>query len=312
MKITIACLCMFVLVSSCLAQGDRGSISGAVTDPTGAAVPNAQVTVRNADSGSEYKTVTTVTGNYAMAQLPAGTYDLSVEAPGFSRYMQQGVRALVASTVRVDVMLRIGSMADSVTVNADAPLLRTEGAEQSHIISSQTINSLPLNFGARGPGMLRDPFTFVEVLPGARIEGRNTIRVNGAPIGTFGVLLEGQDQSRPMSADASDALAPSVDALQEITVQTSNYSAEYGQAAGGLFNFTTRSGTNSLHGSMYEYLLNEALGAGLPFTDNGQGGHIRPKVRKHDFGANLGGRYTFPSCTTARTTPSSSPISKNI
>jgi outer membrane receptor protein involved in Fe transport len=174
-------------------------------------------------------------------------------------------------------VVQIGSVSESVTVSADAALLRTESAEQSHVITAQTINSLPLNFGARGPGMLRDPFTFVQTLPGARIEGRNTIRVNGVPAGTFGVLLEGQDQSRPMSADASDALAPSVDALQEITVQTSNYAAEYGQAAGGLFNFTTRSGTNGVHGSVYDYLLNEGFGAGLPFTDNGRGGTFGPR-----------------------------------
>ena len=234
------------------------------------------------------------TGNYTLAQLPAGTYELSVTAAGFSSYVQQGIRALVAETVRVDVVLQVGSPTDSVTVTADAPLLRLEGAEQSHNISSQTINSLPLNFGARGPGMLRDPFTFVETLPGARIDGRNTIRVNGAPALTFGVLLEGQDLSMPMSPDGSDAVAPSVDALQEITVQTSNFAPEYGQAGGGLFNFTTKSGSNAVHGSLYENLLNEAFGAGIPFTDNGRGGHIRPKVRKHDFGANLGGPVYIP------------------
>jgi hypothetical protein len=281
-------------LSLAFAQGDRGSISGTVSDPAGAMVPNATVTVRNLESGSTYQTVTTETGNYTLAQLPAGAYELSVAASGFSRYVQQGIRAMVASTVRVDVALQVGAATDSVTVTADAPLLRTEGAEQSHNISTQTIDSIPLNFGARGPGMLRDPFTFVEVLPGARIDGRNSIRVNGAPVFTFGVLLEGQDLSMPLSPDGSDAVAPSVDALQEITVQTSNFAAEYGQAAGGLFNFTTRSGTNTLHGSLFEYLLNEAFGAGIPFTDNGRGGHVRPKVRKHDFGANLGGPVYIP------------------
>ena len=192
-----------------------------------------------------------------------------MEAAGFSKYAQQGIKALVASTVRVDVVLRLGSVTERITVTSDALLLRTEGAEQSHNITAQTINSLPLNFGARGPGMVRDPFTFVETLPGAKIEGRNMIRVNGVPALTFGVLLEGQDQSRSMSPDNSDAVAPSVDALQEITVLTSNYAAEYGRAGGGLFNFTTKSGTNKIHGGMYEYLLNEGFAAGLPFTDNG-------------------------------------------
>jgi hypothetical protein len=286
--------CLLLLLSSGFAQGDRGSISGTVSDPSGAVVPKADVTLRNQETGAQYQTVTTETGKYTLAQLPAGTYELNVVAPGFSKYVQQGIHALVATTVRVDVALKVGSPTETVTVTGDAPLLRTEGAEQSHVITIQTIDSLPLNFGARGPGMLRDAFTFVETLPGARIEGRNTVRVNGAPAWTFGALLEGQDLSMPLSPDGSDAVAPSVDALQEITVQTSNFAAEYGQAAGGLFNFTTRSGSNALHGSLYEYLLNEALGAGLPFTDNGKGGHIRPRVRKHDFGANLGGPVIIP------------------
>jgi hypothetical protein len=286
---------LLLLLGSAFAQGDRGTISGTVSDPSGAVVPNVAVTLRNQETGSQYQTVTTETGKYTLAQLPAGTYELSVTAPGFSKYVQQGIHALVATTLRVDVVLKVGSPTETVTVTADAPLLRTEGAEQSHTISAQTIDSLPLNFGARGPGSLRDPFTFVQTLPGAKIEGRNTIRVNGAPAWSFGTLLEGQDLTMPMGPDNSDMVAPSVDALQEITVQTSNFSAEYGQAGGGLFNFTTRGGSNKLHGSGYEYLLDERFGAGIPFTtDKVTGEHIRPRVRKHDFGANLGGPVYIP------------------
>ena len=294
MRLVGVFISLLLFLGSAFAQGDRGSINGAVSDPAGALVPNAAVTVRNLETGSQYKTVTTETGNYTLAQLPAGAYELTVTANGFSRYVQQGVRALVASAVRVDVALQVGSTSDSVTVTSDAPLLRLEGAEQSQNISTETINSLPLNFGARGPGMLRDPFTFVEVMPGASISGRNTVRVNGIPATTFGVLLEGQDLSMPMSPDGSDAVSPSVDALQEITVQTSNYAAEYGQAGGGLFNFTTKSGSNELHGSAYENLLNEQFGAGIPFTNGGGNAHVRPKVRKHDFGLNLGGPIVIP------------------
>ncbi|MEO8592595.1 MAG: TonB-dependent receptor [Candidatus Solibacter sp.] len=286
--------CSLLLLAAAFAQGDRGAITGTVTDPVGALVPNAIVSLRNTETGSQHQTTTTETGNYSLPQLPAGIYELSVTVPGFSRYVQQGIRAQVASTVRVDVVLQVGAPTDSVTVTADAALLKTESAEISHIVSARTINALPLNFSARGPGMLRDPFTFVETLPGARIDGRNAIKVNGAPTTTFGVLLEGQDLSMPMSPDGSDAVSPSVDALQEITVQTSNYAAEYGQAGGGLFNFTTRSGTNAVHGSAYENLVNEVFSAGLPFTDNGSGGHVRPRIRKHDFGANLGGPVYIP------------------
>jgi hypothetical protein len=156
------------------------------------------------------------------------------------------------------------------------------------------MNALPLNFGARGPGGFRNPFTFVQLLPGASITERNTIRVNGAPNMTFAIRLEGQDTSRPMDPSGSDIVAPSVEAVQEISVQTSNFAAEYGQAAGGLFNFTTKSGTNSLHGSAYAYVVNEALHAGRPFTDDLQGNHIRAKDRKQDSGASLGGPIYIP------------------
>ncbi len=294
MRSSCVIVCLLLLLGSTFAQGDRGSISGTVSDPAGGVIPGAIITVRNVQTQSQYQTITTGTGNYTLAQLPAGTYELSVEAPGFKKYLQQGIHAMVAQTVRVDVVLQVGSPTDFVTVTADASLLRTEGAEQSHVISSKTIDSLPLNFGARGPGSLRDPFTFVQTVPGAKIEGRNTIRVNGVSAWAFGALLEGQDLTMPTGPDNSDMVAPSVDALQEITVQTSNFSPEYGQAGGGIFNFTTRSGSNTLHGGGYEYLLNEALGAGIPFTDNGKGEHTRPRARKSDFGANLGGPVYIP------------------
>jgi hypothetical protein len=134
----------------------------------------------------------------------------------------------------------------------------------------------------------------VQLLPGANITGRNNIRVNGTPNVTFGVRLEGQDTYRPMDPNNSDMIAPSVEAVQEISVQTSNFAAEYGQAAGGLFNFTTKSGTNQLHGSAYGYFVNEALHAGRPFTDDGTGNHIRPKDRKQDSGFSLGGPVYVP------------------
>src|SRR5262249_31183547 len=111
---------------------------------------------------------------------------------------------------------------------------------------------------------------------------------------TFGIRLEGQDQTRPLDPNNSDMVAPSVEAVQEISVQTSNFAAEDGQVAGGLFNFTTKSGTNQVHGSAYGYFVNEALHAGRPFTDNGSGKHIRAKDRKQDYGSSLGGPLHLP------------------
>ena len=290
----VALACAFTLAQITFAQADRGTLTGTVTDPQGAVVPNTKISVRNPQTGAQYETLTTSTGNYSLPQLPAGAYDVTAEAAGFKKHTQNGVSVGVAQTVRIDVIMQIGSANESVTVTADAPLLKTESAEQSYNIDTERMNALPLNFGARGPGSFRNPFTFVVLLPGGNITDRNNIRVNGMPNVTFGIRLEGQDQTRPLDPNNSDMVAPSVEAVQEISVQTSNFQAEYGQVAGGLFNFTTKSGTNQLHGSAYGYFVNEALHAGRPFTDDGTGEHIRAKDRKLDYGASLGGPVYIP------------------
>jgi hypothetical protein len=282
------------------AQADRGTLTGTVTDPGGSLVPAAKVTARNPQTGAQFETVTTSTGNYSLPQLPSGEYDVTVELAGFKKYTQRQVTVGVAQTVRIDAALEMGSVTESVVVSARAPMLKTESAEQSFNIETERINALPLNFGARGPGSFRNPFTFVVLMPGGNITDRNNIRINGMPNVTFGIRLEGQDQTRPLDPNNSDMVAPSVEAVQEISVQTSNFQAEYGQVAGGLFNFTTRSGTNQFHGSAYGYFVNEALHAGRPFTNDGTGSKIRPKDRKIDYGASLGGPVYIPKLYNGR------------
>jgi hypothetical protein len=186
-----------------------------------------------------------------------------------------------------------------VEVAADVAMLKTESAEQSTTISGDTINSLPINFGI-GAGAIRNPLSFVQLTPGATISGWNTIKVNGNPTGTFRILFEGQESSSGLDARVSDETQPSVEAIQEFTLQTSNFAAEFGLVAGGLFNFTSRGGTNQLHGSAYDYMTNEALNAGVPFTNNGRDGHNRIQTRLHDFGFSLGGPVYLPKVYNGR------------
>jgi hypothetical protein len=134
----------------------------------------------------------------------------------------------------------------------------------------------------------------VQLTPGATISGWNTIKVNGNPTGTFRILFEGQESSSGLDARVSDESQPSVEAIQEFTLQTSNFAAEFGLVAGGLFNFTSRGGTNEFHGSAYDYITNEALNAGVPFTNNGRNGHNRIQSRLHDFGFSAGGPVILP------------------
>ena len=290
---------ILVLLASVLAvaQSDRGTITGTVVDPTNAAVPNVPILARNLETGAEYQTVTTDTGNYTLPSVRAGIYELTVTATGFTRYVQQGIRVEVAQTARIDVTLQVGSASDSVTVQADAPLLRTESAESSFNLSEEVVNALP-NFTTN----LRDPFIFATIMPGVtgtkRIDG---YRINGSPSDSYRTLLDGQDITSNLYAP-HHALEqqPNVEALQEVTLEASNFAAEFGQVIGGLFNFTTKSGTNQFHGSAYTQLGNEFWGAGMADTNDGSGHHVKNKSRLDIFGGSLGGPVIIPKLYNGR------------
>ena len=182
-------------------------------------------------------------------------------------------------------MLELGTASEVVSVQADMPLLKTANAEQGINVSGDRINALPLNFGGGGGnvGAIRNWLGFVVLAPG--VSGTNErASVNGAPGGGFKIYLEGQDvTSSNDTVWTSTVAAASVETIGEFSMQTANFSAEFGQVLGGLFNFTTKSGTNELHGSVYEYFTNEALDAHRPLT------RPLPASRKHDFGFSAGG-----------------------
>ncbi|MBV9507980.1 MAG: TonB-dependent receptor [Acidobacteriia bacterium] len=278
-----------------LAQTDRGTITGTVADPAGAVIANAAIEIKNVETGAVYQAGTSATGNYTLAQLPAGQYELSVTVPGFKRYVRQNITVEVAQTYRVDVSLDVGSNTESVTVTAAAPLLKTESGELSHTVNTNTMNNLPvMGIGAAaGSSGLRNPYAVVQLLPGATYSPDVDIRINGMPANTQAMRIEGQDATNGWYSVQSQTQG-SVDAIQEFAIQTSNYAAELGQAGGGLFNITMRSGTNQFHGGAYEYFVNEALNAGTPFTNDGNGHLLRPRQRRNDWGFNLGGPVYLP------------------
>ncbi|MBV9507509.1 MAG: TonB-dependent receptor [Acidobacteriia bacterium] len=202
----------------------------------------------------------------------------------------------VAGTVRVDAALEVGSATEAITVQAEAPLLKTESGELSHNIDYNRVDEIPLlTLGTPGTlGNVRNPLQVVSLLPGAAFSGENTLRINGMPSSSQAIRIEGQDATNGFWREINQNVQAGVDAIQEVAIQTSNYAPEYGQAGGGYFNYTMRSGTNQLHGTAYDYFDNEALNAGLPFTDNGAGGHIRNTVRRNDYGFTLGGPVWLP------------------
>jgi Carboxypeptidase regulatory-like domain/TonB dependent receptor len=295
MRLVSAFLCSLLLASTLAAQNDRGTLTGTVLDPTGARVVNATIIVANSETGAEYRTLSTDTGNFVIPSLPVGHYTLTLSAPGFKKYRETGIDIQVAQTVRSDIKLEIGSTSEVVTIQAEAPLLKTETAEQSTVVTGSRINELPLNFGGGGGnvGSVRSPYSFNVLSPGVAGSGApnqgDTANVNGLQASTFRVQVEGQDSTSQNDIGWTSTVAqPSVDMIQEFSLQTSNFAAEFGQIGGGLYNFTTRSGTNALHGSGYEYLTNEDLNANRPFT------YANPRSRKNDFGGTIGGPVYIP------------------
>ena len=301
MRLVSAAPCCLLLTMALFAQNDRGTITGTVQDPANAMVPYATVIATNIESGAEFRTVTTGTGNYTIPSLPAGKYRLTVEVAGFKKFNQEGIEVQVAQTDRIDITLQVGATTESVTITAAAPLLKTESAEQSTIIMGERINELPLNFGGGGGsvGGIRSPYSFNVLSPGVSgsggPNGGDTANVNGFQASTFRVQVEGQDATSQNDIGWTSTVSqPSVDMIQEFSLQTSNFAAEFGQIGGGMYNFTTRSGTNDLHGTGYEYFTNEDLDAYRPFT------YANPRSRKNDFGGTVGGPVWIPKIYNGR------------
>jgi hypothetical protein len=294
MRLVSAIICFLTFSLTAVAQNDRGTITGEVKDQGGAVVPNASVIATNTASGSESKTTTTGTGNYTIPSLPAGIYTLSVEVAGFKKFVQENIVVQVSITNRVDVALQVGSASETVTITAEAAQLKTESAEQSTIIATNVINGLPLNFGGGGgsSGNIRSPFAFNVLSPGVSGTGADSSAVNGQT--GFRIQVEGQDTTSQNDANWTSTVShASVDSIEEFSLQTSNFSAEFSQVGGGLYNFTTKSGTNQFHGGGYEYLTNEDLDAYRPyFTPTVP--NTNPRSRKNDFGGTIGGPVWIP------------------
>ena len=292
-RVTILCILSAVAV---FAQNDRGTITGEVKDQGGAVVPGAAVVATNKDTGAESKTTTTETGNYTIPSLTAGIYSLSVEMKGFKKFVQQNIEVQVSITNRVDVALELGAVTETITVTDEAAALKTESAEQSTVVETDRINDLPINFGGGGgsSGNIRSPFAFNVLSPGVTGNGVDTGVVNGLPGTTFRVQVEGQDSTSDNDPNWTSTVSHgSVDAVEEFSLQTSTFSAEFGQVGGGFYNFTTKSGTNQYHGTGYEYLTNEDLDARRPyFTSTVPSSN--PRSRKNDFGGTIGGPVWIP------------------
>ena len=173
-----------------VAQSDRGTFTGTVSDPAGAVVASAPIQARNVETGALYEAATSSTGNYTLTQLPVGNYELTVAVQGFKKYVRTGLQVGVAQTLRVDIALEVGATSEAVTVTEAAPLLKTESGELSHTVNVGQLNQLPLFVVTAG---LRNPYRVMDLIPGT--VSASDIRVNGAPSNSANYRIEGQDAS---------------------------------------------------------------------------------------------------------------------
>src|SRR5579871_3424991 len=304
MRVATIAFSFLLFTSIVSAQNDRGTITGQVKDQAQAIVPNATVIATSNGSGEQFRTLTTGTGNYTIPSLPAGRYTLSIEVPGFKKFVQENIEVQVSITNRVDVTLQVGAASETVTVTGEAAQLKTESAEQSTVVTTAVINQLPLNFGGGGgnSGNIRSTFSFNILSPGVGAGASNGSNDNAVVNGqaTFRVQVEGQDSTSQNEPVWTQTMShASVDAIEEFSLQTSNFAAEFSQVGGGFYNYTTKSGTNQLHGSGYEYFTNEDLDAYRPyFTPTVPS--TNPRSRKHDFGGTIGGPVWIPKVYNGR------------
>jgi hypothetical protein len=295
-------LVLFFVALALFAQTDRGTITGTIIDPAGAVVANAAIEARNTGTGATHPVASSATGNYTIPNLPTGTYELSVTVPGFKKLVRAGLVVQAAQTIRVDGTLEVGSATESVTVTEAATLLKTESGELSNTVATKTMDTLPLLSVGQNSSGIRNPFNLVALLPGAYYQPSPsftgpTVRINGGVSGSEKVLIDGMDATNILGQGANQQGQPGMDSIQEWTVQTSNYAAEFGQAGSAVMNVTMKSGTNQYHGNAYEYFQNDFLNAGQAFTVDTKGNpdeHIRPRVRRNDYGLTLGGPVTIP------------------
>lgn len=286
----LACL---ALGQALYAQEVRATITGLVTDPSGAPVPGAQVTVTNLAQNVSLTTQTNETGNFVTPYLIPGTYRVTVEKEGFKRYVRDNVVLQAQDRLRLDVALELGEVTQSVTVTEAVPLLQTETATRSQIIANELIMHVP----TQG----RNPFQIAWAAPGViksgtwrylrsfDIAGTSGLSINGSRERDNEVLLDGISNVR---ANRTVIHVPTMESVQEFKVLANTYDAQYGRTGGGVITIVTKSGTNEFHGTLFEYFQADELNANQ--SELNRAGQRKPPMNINTFGFQLGGPIWVP------------------
>jgi len=285
--ILAAAFCLLALGSSgtCFAQG-TGVIYGTVTDPSRAAIAEAQVKAILSETGAIRTVTTSITGEYVFSAMPVGTYEIQVTAAGFKQFRRQAITLNANENIRADATLTVGSIAEYVTVTGEAPLVDSRSAVMGTLIDGRRLTELPTNG--------RNVIALAALLPGASAvsapqtftgdRSGPSVSMSGTKGNSNLFLFDGQDYLAVFRNTGLNYPPP--DALQEVKVLTSSFSAEYGHNAGGVFNVVTKSGTNELHGALWEFARNNRFNARNFFAHSNSS---NPRLAQNQFGAAAGG-----------------------
>ncbi len=305
-KLSVISLLIMVLTGATVVfgQSDRGTVRGTVTDPTDAVVPNAKVVLTGVDNGESRETTTGEEGIYVFPEIKAGLYQLTVEAPGFSRTSIENIKVDVQGTQSIVVKLQLGEVtgnvvtvnAEGVTINADTPVRQTT-------VDERQVRELPLLTGGEADG--RTPLSFIFLDSSVNGASDSTgatnaskFRVSGGQASGTEILIDGASVRRTQNGTFFSEIAPSPNAFQEFTISTNSYSAEFGNSSGGVVNFTLRSGTNEFHGEGYNYLRNDKFNA-ADIRSNAQclptQKDCRNRDNRNNYGFNVGGPIYVPN-----------------
>lgn len=272
------------------AQGLDGSIAGVVFDSAGAVIVGAKVTLNNEATGFRREVRTNAQGQYVAYSLPTGPYRITAEMGGFQRLVRSGITLTAADALTVDLTLTIGDVQQTLEVTEATPLLQAQTATVSLLVSNEQVVAIPLQTRTftslllLGPGATTGSSGNLNTSPYA-MRGNANITVNGSSAQNNSYFIDGMVNRNLWLSTL--IMVPTVDSIQEIRVLTSNYSAEYGIAAGAITVVLTKSGTNRLRGSLYEFLRNDKLDSNSFF--NNRAGVARPSFRRNEFGGTVGG-----------------------
>jgi len=278
---------LFICAPAAFSQ--TAQVTGRVSDPNESVVQGARVTTTNLGTGLKRETVTNDDGYYAIPLLPPGSYQVTVQKDGFKPISRTGLTLQVEQVARLDFTLEIGAASETVQITGATPLLERETSSVGQVVDNKKIVDLPLN--------QRNPFSLVLLVPGVNGSVGNTFisqnfSINGGRASSNEILLDGVPSAPPHDGANSFTVFPSVDAVNEFRVQTSNYSPEFGLSGGGIINLIYKSGTNQLHGSAYEFLRNSIFDANNFFAN--RNGIPLASFKRNQFGGTIGGPVVLP------------------